>query len=493
MANVKAKLAESLPKVNADDVTRAGPESETSTKPKQKTCEARRHHQPMTRPQSTSIRDLPEVAGLGAPRSMVRIPPELDVPMPDRVLRLIDSAPFRRLTRVRQLGLVALVYPGATHSRFEHSIGVYRMALLFLRHFANEERFTESVSAADAELFIVTALLHDVGHWPYCHPIEDLALDAVPRHEKSAERFIAATEIARLLDDDWGITPKAVLDLLAGRAETAGQRILGSMLNGPIDIDKLDYLMRDSLHAGVPYGRNYDRDRLIGSLCLNENGDGIALTEKGKTAAELLVFARYVMFSEVYWHHSVRSATAMLQRAFFDAHERLDLGALFASTDGTIEHALTAATSENAKPLVDGLFGPVRTLYKRLGEYSYFQSREVYDALARRPYPWLARCAEEFARRVSNVSTLNVTGAEILFDAPPIEKEVEFKIDVHFPKENIYRQLGEVSPVVRALAREQFDDYVKRVRVFAHPRVANELRGRSDLEGIILDAAQATE
>ena len=82
----------------------------------------------------------------------------------------------------------------------------------------------------------------------------------------------------------------------------------------------MDYLARDSLHAGVPYGRNFDQSRLIGSLCLNEAGDGLAITDKGKTAAEMMVFARYVMFSEVYWHHAVRSATAMLQRAFYLLH-----------------------------------------------------------------------------------------------------------------------------------------------------------------------------
>ena len=79
----------------------------------------------------------------------------------------------------------------------------------------------------------------------------------------------------------------------------------------------MDYLRRDSLHAGVPYGQNFDRARLIGSLCLNESGDALAITDKGRTAAELMVFARYVMFSEVYWHHTVRAATAMLQRAFY--------------------------------------------------------------------------------------------------------------------------------------------------------------------------------
>jgi HD superfamily phosphohydrolase len=83
-------------------------------------------------------------------------------------------------------------------------------------------------------------------------------------------------------------------------------KLLRSILSGPIDIDKMDYLERDSLHAGVPYGRHFDKQRLIQSLVLNAAGDGLALTHKGKTAAELMVFARYVMFSEVYWHRRAR-------------------------------------------------------------------------------------------------------------------------------------------------------------------------------------------
>src|SRR5262249_28003302 len=159
--------------------------------------------------------------------------------------------------------------------------------------------------------------------------------------------------------------------------------------------DKLDYLQRDSLHAGVPYGRHFDQQRLIGSLCLNEAGDGLALTDKGKTAAELLIFARYVMFSEVYWHHAVRSATARLQRAFYLLHAQLDLDSLFRLTDGPLIDGLrqTSGNGPSAE-LLDGLFGPSRRLYKRLAQYSFFQEREIYDQLARRPYAWLAECSE---------------------------------------------------------------------------------------------------
>ena len=139
--------------------------------------------------------------------------------------------------------------------------------------------------------------------------------------------------MAEVLRREWSIQGDEIADLLANSASGPRHRMLRSILSGPIDVDKMDYLMRDSLHAGVPYGRNFDQARLISSLCLNERGDGLALTEKGRTAAEMMVFARYVMFSEVYWHHAVRAATAMLQRAFFLLQDRLDVDRLFRLTE----------------------------------------------------------------------------------------------------------------------------------------------------------------
>ncbi len=436
-----------------------------------------------------TILEIPEVAGLDARRGLVRIPPELDVPLTDRVRQIIDTAEFRRLARVSQLGLVSLVYPAAHHTRFEHSLGVYRLALLFLKRLAYDERFARLVRREDAELFIVTSLLHDLGHWPFCHPIEDIHLPSVPSHQLFANSFLLEGEMADALRHDWGIQPRDVVALLSEKPRDPTSRLLGTMLSGPIDIDKMDYLFRDSLHAGVPYGRHFDQPRLIGSLCLNEAGDGLAITDKGKTAAELLVFARYVMFSEVYWHHGVRSATAMLQRAFYLLHRVLDLDALFRMEENPMIHELESAAGPGpAGELLQGLFGPKRQLYKRLAQYSLFEQGETYGLLARRPYPWLVACAEQFAAVASTALGRVVAPHEILFDAPPIAREVEIDVDVYFPKEARYRRLYEVSPVVRTLAREQFDDYVKRVRIFAHPRVADDLRRLPRLPDLVAQA-----
>lgn len=443
---------------------------------------------------TTPLLDIPELVGLDSRRGLVRIPPELDVPLTDRVRQIIDTPDFRRLARISQLGLVSLVYPAAIHTRFEHSLGVYRLALLLLKQLAHDERFAATVRPEDAELLIVTALLHDLGHWPFCHAIEDVHLSSVPNHELFANSFLLEGEIADALREDWAINPRDVVALLSEKPRARPSRILVSMLSGPIDIDKMDYLFRDSLHAGVPYGRHFDQQRLIGSLCLNADGDGLAITDKGKTAAELMVFARYVMFSEVYWHHGVRSATAMLQRAFFMLCGELDLDSLFRMTEAEmIAELVRAAGNGPAAVLLNGLFGPVRSLYKRLVQSSIFENQDFYRRLAGRPYPWLVACAEQFADLTSTALGREVQTHEILFDAPPVEREVEFKVDVHFAKEARYRPLGEVSPVVRTLAQEQFDDYVKRVRIFAHPRIAAELRSLDNLLTLLGEAIDRTE
>ncbi len=436
------------------------------------------------------MRELPELAALRSSSGLIRIPPELDVPITPRVRRLIDSPQFRRLAGISQLGLVGLVYPAANHTRFEHSLGVYRMALLFLDRLADDQRFLSAVSAEDAQRFLVAALLHDVGHWPFCHPIEDVALDDVPSHEQFAGRFLREPGLARALQEDWGLEPDSVLRLLSGSPVDKTDKLLQSLLSGPIDVDKMDYLMRDSLHAGVPYGRNFDQSRLIQSLCLNAEGDGLAITDKGKTAAEMMVFARYVMFSEVYWHHAVRAATAMLQRAFVMVSEELDHDAAFTLTEAQmIEQLREAAANHPVRDLLDGLFGPTRQLYKRVAQYSLFQSPQLYELLARRPYAWLVDCAENFAQLASDATGQTIAPQEVLFDAPPVKLEVQFDIDVYFAKEDRYRRLGEISPVVETLAQRQFDDYVKRVRILAHPRISQELSVFDGLGDLVSRAA----
>jgi hypothetical protein len=167
----------------------------------------------------------------------------------------------------------------------------------------------------------------------------------------------------------------------------------------------------------------------------------------------------------------------MLQRAFYLLHDQLDLDQLFRLTEQPLVDQLVAAAGQSpAADLLDGLFGPARKLYKRLGELSHFQSRELYEQLARQPYAWLVGAGEALASVASTHVGRRVAPHEVLIDAPPVRREVEFHVEVFFPKEGIYRPLAEISPAVVTLATRQFDDYVKRVRILAHPRLAAELR-----------------
>jgi len=445
----------------------------------------------------SQILNIPELRGLDTRHDLVRIPPELDIPLTGRVRRIIDTIAFRRLAKISQLGLVSLVYPAANHTRFEHSLGVYRIALLFLKQIAHDARFSKRLTPHHAELLITAALLHDIGHWPFCHPIEDMGLPDFPKHEQFAETFLLQGELAGLLQDDWNIEPQNVLALINKTGSDPVTHLLTSVLSGPIDIDKMDYLFRDSLHAGVPYGRHFDQGRLIGSLCLNERENGLAITDKGKTAAELMVFARYVMFSEVYWHHSVRCATAMLQRAIWLIREKLDFSICsHLGESKMIDRLLDVSRNTAAYDLFDRLFGEKRRLYKRVVQFSILEQPELYRLLAGKPYPFLCDCAERLVARLNQsglqvhddhgkLRTTPVVPTELIIDAPPVEREVEFKIDVFDAKENRYRPLETVSPVVRALAKEQFDDYVKRVRIFATPELAKQLRQLPNLAELI--------
>lgn len=427
----------------------------------------------------------------------IRISPEVDVPVTPRVKRLIDTAAFRRLSQVSQLGLVSIVYPGATHTRFEHSLGVYRNAVQFLQHLQSDPLFLQHVSTRDAEAFLVAALFHDLGHWPFCHAMEDLQIQGIPHHENIALPLLSEPPMAELLDRDWGLSPERIAKLLftdhSNETPLPSETILRSMLSGPIDIDKLDYLERDSTHAGVPYGRNFDRNRLIRALCINPENGKLAIGDKGKTAAEMMVFARYIMFSEVYWHHAVRSATAMLQRAIYELfqHQRCDASDVLrwahATDNQVVGELLQKSKKEAWEPCVAGIFGPVRHLYKRIAQFDYLDEPLLHRSLSRRPYTQITSLSRRLTQRIANALGSPLSDVDVLIDAPSQKIDIQFQMEVRLPH-GAFRQLGDVSPMVQALATKQFDDIVKRVRIFANPKTAIAIReSQLDVRQLVAD------
>ena len=227
-------------------------------------------------------------------------------------MKIVGSPAFQRLRNIRQLAFTHLVYPGAEHSRFAHSMGVMEFATrmfdtLMLKHRGQELKWSKSRAERNRQLLRLAALLHDTGHPPFSHGAEDL-LNGI-EHEEISRRFILAEPIASLINEfkaEHGITAEDVASFFSTQNIEPDVVLLKDIFAGEIDADKLDYLHRDSLFTGVHYGR-FDYQRFIQSLCLIEDPDGtgnfiMAIEHGGLHSLEAMVLARYFMFTQVYFH-----------------------------------------------------------------------------------------------------------------------------------------------------------------------------------------------
>ena len=276
-------------------------------------------------------------------------------------LQLVDTPVFQRLRYVRQLGLAYLVYPGATHTRFEHALGAYHLARLTIS-LLDERGELDGVPLEERAITQAAALLHDVGHYPFSHALEEIG---ALHHEEVATPLVLRGQVAEMLTAMLGAgAPERVLALIRG---TSGSPLQG-LISGSLDLDKIEYLKRDALMCGVPYGE-IDVDRLLNSLVLVDEPASsrrvIGVLEKGLSALESLLFAKYQMYRNVYWHHAVRSATAMYKRLVDEALTAGDLDAHTLSTfdDEGLLHRLAR---RGPSPLLSAL--RERRLYKRVLE-----------------------------------------------------------------------------------------------------------------------------
>jgi HD superfamily phosphohydrolase len=265
--------------------------------------------------------DEPAVLPDNAPKSVIRDSLYDVIPLGELELDLIATPAFVRLQGVKQLGFVYRVWPGATHSRFEHSLGVYFLMLCALRALMARPGGLPGVGAGDLRTILAAALLHDIGHYPFSHAIEELGHPIVP-HERVGRAIIEAGEVAEALARH-GLDPTRVAGLVdpgKGQPLPWPDRLLVRLLSGALDVDKLDYLPRDARSCNVPYG-GVDVTRLLGALTVLDTPGGPALgvSDKGVSPLNSLLHARQEMFDNVYWHHTNRAMMAMLLRAVQEA------------------------------------------------------------------------------------------------------------------------------------------------------------------------------
>jgi HD superfamily phosphohydrolase len=242
----------------------------------------------------------------------IRDPLHGTVQLTDIEEKLLDSQPMQRLRGIRQLAMAHLVYPGANHTRFEHSIGTLALSEKICREIGVGQEGQEKVRLA--------ALLHDVGHVCFSHEAEAVLAPLLGDHEKIGRGLVEKSEIADIIGEQF--SPREIARLCTTP--------LGEIITSDIGSDRMDYLLRDSHYTGVAYGV-IDSDRIASSLAFAKQG--LVLQERGLEAAESLLVARFTMFSTVYLHKTVRIASRMLQQAIslalqsreLDAHEARDM------------------------------------------------------------------------------------------------------------------------------------------------------------------------
>ncbi|MCH8095702.1 MAG: HD domain-containing protein [Proteobacteria bacterium] len=267
----------------------------------------------------------------------IRCPVYGFIQLTDWEWQIISQPAFQRLRRIRQLAWTDYVYPGAMHTRFEHSLGVMHMATMLydgivqrsLDTLRDELGYNKDGLNRDKVLVRLAALLHDVGHAPFSHATEDL----FPKVENTGERFkhehYSAEIVRRNFADaiknggaftNYGLTAEDVANFLEGKPEAGKAMFWRELVDGQMDADRMDYLLRDSIHSGVSYGR-YDWPRLVHTVVAvpsgEESGPRLGVAEGGWHAAEGLILARYFMFTQVYFHKT---------RVAFDHHLQKALG-----------------------------------------------------------------------------------------------------------------------------------------------------------------------
>ena len=379
------------------------------------------------------------------------------------MMRLIDTPEFQRLRRIKQLGLGLYTYQGAEHSRFTHSLGAFHLMSRVLDRFSEKYRIEDQDRAAAR----AAALLHDVGHGSFSHVMEKVLGF---HHEKWTIEVVLsdATEIGQLLRSFSTELPGKVAAIIEGKFQPAA---LAQLVSSQLDVDRMDYLLRDSLMTGAKYGI-YDLEWIINALAIDEEKDRIYVAARGLYAVEEYLQARYYMFRQVYFHRTLRSAEAVLKSTLRRALRLLESGApVWHAPDTAFEkvlrkHSLTV-TEHLEVDDSDVLFHVKqwqRSDDQILSDLSHrFTNRRLFKAIdldmpeAERPV-FLAAARESVARagydpeyyfiedRASDVPYYNY------YTAQGAEPKSRIYVEDGYARPRI-REITEVSDVVRGLQR----------------------------------------
>ena len=366
-------------------------------------------------------------------------------------LDLLDTPPVQRLRHIKQLGTVSLVYPSANHTRFEHSIGVYHLACEVTNHLETPLEMTNHIRAA--------AMLHDIGHSPYSHNIEPLLNHRIGFAHEDIEDLLTSPPLCTVLENH-NLDANLIANLIIGKGQ------YGQIISSSIDVDRMDYLVRDAHHTGVPYGA-IDHGRLVRELTFAEDELVLSVSGGNVQAAESLLLARTLMGPTVYNHHVARISKSILRRAT----EFLLDSKIIKENDlrNMDDHDLHVALRSNAttSPLEKRISN--RNLYKRA---IWVEMKDVPDDVINADYDSIHAFEENIA------SKIGVDSKSVIIDIPSLPSAIENEIKIKVGDE--ISMLHDHSPLVGALQDAQKEQW--RLGVYAPKNIVEQVGSAAERE-----------
>ena len=368
-------------------------------------------------------------------------------------LDLLESPELQRLHSIKQLGFAYMVFPGANHTRLEHSMGAYHMA----------KRAGDALSLKEDDRIYLecSALLHDIGHGPFSHTLESLlrdrfGIDHVDLTERilKGEESILSDEERDMIDsrtvveilEEGGIDRDVLIRIIRGRCDE--KRYMCQLLNSPIDVDQLDYLLRDGYYTGVAYG-TIDVDRFFDILTIDK--DELAVKRKGVSVVENILISRELMYSSVYFHKTVRIAELMLSRAIEYVEDRFRFYKL---NDWEMMSKLREMGGLQREMVT-------RLKYRRLFKQIYQVHATDREKIERMRYledPMERRKKEEELEVELGIPEghiiIDVPGRELFLSEPRIDK-----VEIPVICGDGIRNLDELTPIARAIKEKVIPDW----------------------------------
>ncbi len=389
---------------------------------------------------------------------IIRDPIHGDIKLEGLFLDLIEAPEIQRLYDIKQLGFAHLVFPGAHHTRLEHSLGTYHMAL----------RAAEKINLDkdEKEIIACAAMLHDIGHGPFSHTLEfilrdTLSADHVDLTEKlifgehvifnqKEKEFIISPCVFEILNKH-NMEQKEIANIIRGN--TKKKQYLGQLLTSPVDVDQLDYLIRDSYYTGVAYGM-IDIERFLQTLIINDNQ--LAVRKKGVGVLENILMARNLMYSSVYFHKTVRIAELMLSKAI-EKIEGADPFEFFKMTDAELINDL-----KKKGPFQYEI--ATRLKYRKLFKQAYTTSRSTLDKSGIDVIKKLEKLEYRREKEQEFEESLNLPNGHVIIDVPSYElTQAEPRIkqtDIKIIDENKIKRLDDFTPVAKAIRSRDIPDWI---------------------------------